>query len=111
MKLNQINSTDVSITVNWNPPAEGGGAVTVMDYIVFYDSVDDSSNEIDVNDTNYAITKLISNSEYFIQVAARGSDGREGIKTAGLSLFTRESVFCGLLQEMQSTLQSRYYKL
>ena len=76
--------------MNWSPPVADGGAVEVMNYKVFYDSVDNDKGQIDVNDTIYEISELISNSEYLIQIAARGNDGREGIKTDNLMLLTRE---------------------
>ena len=81
-KLAEI--TEATITLNWTPPPEGGKAQEVGDYVITWSSGDTDENSTTTTDNTIQLDNLISNTEYTITVAARGSkDNTTG--AAGIS--------------------------
>jgi len=74
-----INPTSNSLYVNWTKPLQGGGAETIISYLVMYDTDGVSAKFLEVYEgTEIIIEELNSNSLYYVSVAAKNSNCRIG---------------------------------
>jgi len=64
-----------SLYINWMEPLQGGGAVSVLKYLVIYNSNGASKFHEVYQDTELTIEGLTSNAFCYVTVAAEGSNG------------------------------------
>jgi len=80
--LTATSQSESSITMTWEPPDDGGGAVDIKNYHVMISSFINQYT----SETRKTLNYLRSNTRYSIDVAANGIDDRLGAS------MTREAV-------------------
>jgi len=71
-----LEQTSTSMLVTWSPPPPEGEAAAVIKYTLTYSPSD--GIPIDVDETNYKLDDLLSNTHYTVQVSAVGHNNLEG---------------------------------
>ena len=71
-----------SLQISWMEPNQGGGAATITSYLVIYNNNGVSSFEEVYESTEITIEALLSNTVYYVTLAARGSNGYLGDSSA-----------------------------